>query len=290
MRELLSPHLLEKLAIAALEEDEAFDDITTRATVRRGQMGAGEFIVKAEGVICGLPVADAVFRAMHRATEFDALAAEGQRVKPGDVVAKVRGPLGPILSAERSALNLLQHMSGVATATAAYATAVQGTRARIVDTRKTLPGLRALDKYAVRCGGGHNHRFGLADGILIKDNHLAAVRALEGDIGHAVRDARATAHHLVRVEVEVETLAELQEALEAGADAVLLDNMSVEDMRSAVALTAGRAVLEASGGVTLGAVRAIAETGVDLISVGALTHSVTALDISLELEPSDELR
>jgi nicotinate-nucleotide pyrophosphorylase (carboxylating) len=290
MADLLSPRALERLAVAALEEDGAFDDVTTRATVRRGQMGGGEFIVKARGVVCGLPVAEAVFRSMHPAIEFDARAGDGERVLERDVVATVKGPLGPILSAERCALNILQHMSGVATATAAYVRAVEGTRARIVDTRKTLPGLRVLDKYAVRCGGGENHRHGLADGVLIKDNHLAAVRALEGDIAAAVNAARRGAHHLLRVEVEVETLAEVSQALEAGADAILLDNMSVEEMRKAVGLVAGRAVLEASGGITLETVRAVAETGVDLISVGALTHSAPALDISLELRPSAELR
>jgi nicotinate-nucleotide pyrophosphorylase (carboxylating) len=239
-------------------------------------------LAKAAGVVSGVEVARFVFQRYDPRIGFDALVADGAAVTPGTELATVSGPARSLLTAERTALNLLQRLSGVATATARYVKAIEGTKARIVDTRKTTPGLRQMEKAAVLHGGGANHRFGLADGVLIKDNHLAAILGPDR-VGKAVRQARAGAPHTLRIEVEVTTLDELDEALAAGADIVLLDNMSDEEMAEAVRRTNGRALLEASGGVTLERVRSIAETGVDLISVGALTHSAPALDISLEL-------
>ena len=211
------------------------------------------------------------------------LIADGSEVSPGVVVAEVEGSIAGILKGERVALNFLQRLSGIATATSMYVKAAQGTKARIVDTRKTVPGIRQLEKYAVRMGGGHNHRYNLADGILIKDNHIAALRARGLGLVEIVSLARENSPHTLRVEIEVESIDEAREALEAGADVILLDNMSPEEMRQVVTLTEGRRLLEASGGINLETVRAVAETGVDLISVGALTHSVMAMDISLDL-------
>lgn len=271
----------EAIVDLALAEDIGGGDVTTLATVPADAQATATLTAKAAGVISGIEVAGAVFRRVDPAVAYRVRIADGGRVAPGDAIAEVAGPARSVLTAERVALNLLQRLSGVATATAAYADAIRGTRARIVDTRKTTPGLRALEKAAVRDGGGHNHRFGLADGVLIKDNHLAAIGGAD-PVGQAVKQAREWAPHTLRVEVEVTTLAEVERAATARADVILLDNMSVPTMREAVALVAGRALLEASGGVTLATVRAIAETGVDLISVGALTHSAPALDISLE--------
>ena len=208
---------------------------------------------------------------------------DGSAVSPGDVVAEVEGSIAGILKGERVALNFVQRLSGIATATSTYVRAVQGTGARIIDTRKTVPGLRLLEKYAVRVGGGHNHRYNLADGVLIKDNHIAALRAQELGLVEIVRRARDNSPHTVKVEIEVESVDEAREALEARADVIMLDNMSPEEMRRVVAMTMGRCLLEASGGINLDTVRAVAETGVDLISVGALTHSVQAMDISLDM-------
>ena len=267
----------------ALEEDIGSGDITTRVTVTEGLRAAGQLLSKDEGVISGIEVAGAVFREVDPRIAYQPLVADGERVERGAILGEVSGPARGILTAERTALNILQHLSGVATLTARYVEAIQGTRARIIDTRKTGPGLRLLEKAAVRHGGGHNHRFGLSDGVLIKDNHLAAIGGPDR-IARAIAAARGQAPHTLRIEVEVTSVDELEQVLAAGADVVLLDNMSITALREAVERTAGRAVLEASGGVTLEAVRAIAETGVDLISVGALTHSAPALDISLEVE------
>jgi nicotinate-nucleotide pyrophosphorylase (carboxylating) len=243
----------------------------------------GTLIAKAPGVISGLDAARHVFQRVDSTVAFTPLVNDGARVAPSAALATVEGPARSLLASERVALNLLQRLTGVATATSRYVDAVAGTGARIVDTRKTTPGLRVLERAAVRHGGGHSHRFGLTDGILIKDNHLAAIGGLDR-VSRAVKAARQHAPHTMRIEVEVTTLAELEEALTAGADIILLDNMDVATMRQAVQMTAGRALLEASGGVTVDTVTAIARTGVDLISVGALTHSAPALDISLELE------
>ncbi|HEV2107157.1 MAG TPA: carboxylating nicotinate-nucleotide diphosphorylase [Thermomicrobiales bacterium] len=265
----------------ALAEDIGGGDVTTLATVPPGTHAVGTVLAKAAGVVSGVDVAGAVFRRVNPALDYRIRTGDGTRVNPGDRVAEVEGLARGILSAERVALNLLQRLSGVATLTAAYVDAVAGTKARIIDTRKTTPGLRALEKAAVRHGGGRNHRFGLSDGILIKDNHLAAIGGPDR-VTRAIRQATAFAPHTMRIEVEVTTLAEVEEAVAAGADAILLDNMDVETIHQAVDLVAGRALVEASGGVNLQNVRAIAGTGVDLISVGALTHSAPALDISLE--------
>lgn len=267
----------------ALAEDLLGGDVTTAATVPADAQAQATLLAKAPGVISGLDAAQEVFAQVDPTLEFVPLVADGDVTPAMTPIARVAGNARGILAGERLALNLLQRLSGVATVTAQYVAAVAGTLARVVDTRKTTPGLRVLEKAAVRHGGGHNHRFGLGDGVLIKDNHLAAVGG-QNRVRDAIRAARAATPHTLRVEVEVTTLEELTEALEAGADIVMLDNMSVADMREAVALTQGRALLEASGGVTLATIRDIAETGVDLISVGALTHSAPALDISLDFD------
>lgn len=272
-----------RLIDLALAEDIGGGDVTSSLTVPAGRQGRGTLLAKAPGVISGLDVAGEVFRRVDPAIAFTSLVADGDAVVTMTPIATVEGPARSLLTAERLALNLLQRLSGVATGTARYVAAVRNTRARIVDTRKTTPGLRALEKAAVRHGGGHNHRFGLTDGVLIKDNHLAAVGGADR-VARAVALARQGAPHTLRIEIEVTTLDELAQALDAGADIVLLDNMDVTALRKAVAMTSGRALLEASGGVTLESVAEIAATGVDLISVGALTHSAPALDISLDLD------
>jgi len=265
----------------ALAEDIGGGDVTTLAMVPEEARARGIFVVKDEGVVSGLATAAFTFRRVDPAIRFTPVVADGARVRPGDVIAEAAGPARGLLGGERVALNFLQRLCGVATMTARFVAAVAGTEAKIVDTRKTTPGLRLLEKAAVRDGGGFNHRIGLADGVLIKDNHLAAIGGPDR-VTIAVRRARERAPHTLRIEVEVTTLAEVAEAVAAGADVILLDNMAIAAMGQAVALVAGRALLEASGGVRLDTVRAIAETGVDLVSVGALTHSAPALDISLD--------
>ena len=262
----------------ALAEDIGPGDVTTQAIVPPEAEGRGEIVAKAHGVICGLPIAAAVFRAVDGSIIFTPMVREGEPVGPGDVVAEVVGPLRGILIAERTALNFLTRLSGIATLTAAFVEAVAPYRAVILDTRKTTPGWRYLEKYAVRCGGGRNHRMGLYDMVLIKDNHIAAC----GSIAEAVRRVRAAGVE-VPVEVEVRNLEELREALDLGVDRILLDNFPVEEIAAAVRIAGGRVPLEASGGVTLDNVTEIAATGVDYISVGSLTHSAPALDLSLEL-------
>ena len=277
--------LIHDVVRRALEEDGAFRDVTTGALVPPAQKGRGIFLAKSDGVIAGLPVAAAAFAALDERIGVTARSREGAWVEKGTAIAEVDGPLASILSAERVALNLLQRLSGTATLTRALVDAVAGLPVRIVDTRKTTPGLRALERYAVRLGGGANHRFNLSDGILVKDNHLAAARSRGLSMADIMAAARA-ASHMLRVEVEVTTYAEAEEAVEAGADVILLDNMGPEEMARCVRLAKGRALTEASGGITLENVRAVAETGVDIISSGALTHSAKALDISLEIEPA----
>lgn len=263
----------------ALAEDLGDGDITTVSTIPAEARYIGDFLVKAAGVIAGLRVAARVFALLDPAVTFQATVADGDRVASGQVVAVVEGPGRAILSGERVALNFLQRMSGIATATRRYVDAVAGTRAVILDTRKTVPGLRLLDKWAVQLGGGQNHRLGLYDMALIKDNHIAAV----GSITEAVRRVRATDTRHRPIEVEVTNLDQLREALALDVDRILLDNMTPVQMAEAVRIAAGRVPLEASGGVNLRTVAEIAATGVDYISIGALTHSVTALDISLDL-------
>jgi nicotinate-nucleotide pyrophosphorylase (carboxylating) len=265
----------------ALAEDLGSGDVTTEATVPAGLEVVADVVVKSRGVVCGVPELLACIRLLDPDAELEVLAEEGAVVAaPPQTVARIRARAQAVLSAERTGLNLVQRMSGIATATRAYVMAVEGTGAEILDTRKTAPGLRSLDKRAVAAGGGTNHRMGLADAILIKDNHVA----LAGGIVPAVEAARAALPGLP-VEIEVDDLAQLDAALGTQADTILLDNMTPALLRRAVARTNGRARLEASGGITLDTVRAVAETGVDAISVGALTHSVTALDVSLEVHP-----
>jgi nicotinate-nucleotide pyrophosphorylase (carboxylating) len=262
----------------ALAEDVGPGDVTTLATIPAGAGCEAQLRARQAGVVAGLPVAIAAFRHLDPTLAISEARRDGDRIEAGDVLLTIRGHARPVLTAERVALNFVQRLSGIATLTARYVECVRGTRARIVDTRKTTPGLRRLEKYAVRVGGGHNHRFGLFDGILIKDNHIVAA----GGVAAAVHAARANAPHSLRIEVETETLEEVEAALAAGADAILLDNMPPEQLRQAVELVGGRAVTEASGGITLTNVRAVAETGVDLISIGALTHSAPSLDLGLD--------
>ncbi len=265
----------------ALAEDIGNGDVTSNSTVDADRIATASMLVKSPGVIFGVELARDIFARVDGSLDFVSRVADGAPVEPGDVIATVTGNARSILLAERVALNFLQRLSGVATITAAYVKAIEGTNARIVDTRKTTPGMRVLEKAAVRAGGAHNHRFGLSDGVLIKDNHLAAVGRPDR-VTRAVTQAREQAPHTLAIEVEVTTLAELEEALAAGADVVMLDNMSSSAMAEAVRTTNGRALLEASGGITLETVAEVAETGVDLISIGALTHSAPSLDISLD--------
>ncbi|MGI8840968.1 MAG: carboxylating nicotinate-nucleotide diphosphorylase [Caulobacteraceae bacterium] len=271
--------LIEPVIRAALAEDLGrAGDITSLACIEAGTRLEAAFAAREGGTIAGLACARLAVLTLDGAAWFDLKVADGEAVTAGATLARVEADARALLAAERVALNLLGRLSGIATLTAAYVAAVRGTRARIVDTRKTTPGLRALEKYAVRCGGGANHRFGLDDAVLIKDNHVAA----RGGVGEALRRARAGAGHLVKIEVEVDSLEQLKEALEHRPDAIMLDNFSLADLEAAVALADGRVTLEASGGVSLKTVRAIAATGVDLISVGALTHSAPGLDIGLD--------
>ena len=271
--------LVEPLVRMALVEDLGrAGDITAQACIEPDARLRAAFVARRPGVISGLGCVRLAMAALDPGVAYASAARDGDRVEPGTTLAVVEGAARSILSAERVALNFLGHLSGVATLTAAYVAQVAGTRARIIDTRKTTPGLRILEKYAVRCGGGSNHRFGLDDAVLIKDNHVAAC----GGVGPALRRVRERAGHMVRVEVEVDGLDQLTEALEYAPDVIMIDNFALEDMRRAVALAAGRVVLEASGGVSLATVREIALTGVDYISVGALTHSAPNFDIGLD--------
>jgi nicotinate-nucleotide pyrophosphorylase (carboxylating) len=266
----------------ALREDGARGDVTSDALLPRGLEGRAKILVKEAGVLAGMAVADTVFTKVDPGLKMTTLIADGSPVKPGDVAGEVSGSAASILRAERVALNYLQHLSGIASITSAYVARVRGLNARIVDTRKTIPGLRELEKYAVRMGGGHNHRMHLGDRVLIKDNHLAILRREGLSLEDIVRKARQNAPDGIEIEVEVTSLDEARAA--AGADTIMLDNMPPEEMRRVVDILGGKVKLEASGGINLETVRAVAETGVDIISVGALTHSVKALDISLDLE------
>jgi len=279
----LPRELVEAAVAAALAEDLGLaGDITSEATIPAGARASGVIATRKAGVVAGTQLVEAAFKALDAEASVQVLIADGRQLKPGDVIARVSGNARALLGAERVALNFLGHLSGIATLTRAYVDKIRGTRARIIDTRKTTPGLRAFEKHAVRAGGALNHRFGLYDAILIKDNHIAAA----GGIAKAMRGIRSRAGHMVKIEVEVTTLAELDEALAQKPDAVLLDNMPVPMLKAAVDKVAGRTVTEASGGVTLDTVRQIAETGVDLISVGALTHSAPSLDVGLDFEPA----
>jgi len=273
--------LLSPLLLAALREDLGSGDITSRAVIPAGAKAHGRFTAKQALVVAGIPVAREIVRLVDPALEFKPLEAEGASVAAGTPIAGIRGSARSILTAERTSLNLLQRMCGIATLTRRYVDRVQGTKARIVDTRKTAPGLRILDKYAVTCGSGMNHRMGLFDGVLIKNNHLA----FHASVDAAIRSARPHLGHLVKIEVEVRSLEELRIALEAGADVILLDNFDPQQTRDAVKSVAGRVPIESSGGITFDTVRDFAEAGVDYISIGALTHSVPAVDIHLRVTP-----
>ncbi len=275
----LSDLLIAPIVRAALSEDLGrAGDITGQACIPADARMAATFSARRAGVVSGVACVRLAIHALDPAARIEIVASDGEPIEPGAIIARVDANARALLAAERVALNLLGRMSGIATLTAAYVACTDGTRATIIDTRKTTPGLRALEKFAVRCGGGANHRFGLDDAVLIKDNHVAAC----GGVAAALTRARACVGHMVKIEIEVDRLAQLREALEHRPDVIMLDNFSLEDLREAVALTAGRVTLEASGGVDLTTVRAIAQTGVDLISVGALTHSAPVLDIGLD--------
>ncbi len=268
-----------------LAEDISHGDVTTTALIPPALQGKASILIKAGGILAGGELARQVFLKVDPSLKIEVLIKDGSKVKSGDIAVSIVGTVVSIFKAERVALNFLSKLSGIASETARYLAKTQGLNVRITDTRKTTPGLRLLEKYAVRMGGGHNHRFHLGDGILIKDNHLTALRALGMGLKDIVAKAKQNAPQGFKVEVEVNTAQEVREAVEAGADIIMLDNMSPDEMRHAVSLIPGRVEIEASGGITLANVRAAAETGVNLISIGALTHSSKALDVSLELEP-----
>ena len=278
---LPAAHIVHDAVKRALEEDIGNGDLTTRATVPPNVTASGVIIARAPGIIAGLPVAQAVFSELDQTVRFDACLDDGARVESGDAIARISGPAGPILSGERVALNFLQQLSGVATATGQIVEQLKGTQTVLLDTRKTVPGLRALQRYAVRVGGGSNHRFNLFDGILIKENHILAA----GGIAPALERAKGVVGPFTPIEIEIERLDQLEDAIRNGADMVLLDNMTTEEMSEAVALAAGRVKLEASGDITLERAREIAETGVDYMSSGSLTHSSPSLNLSLRLDP-----
>ena len=277
---MLQKHIIHKIVQSAIEEDTGEADVTTTAALTGEEIGSALAIAKSDVVVAGIDVFKETFLFLDPGIKFTGCCKDGDVVEKGGRIAEISGNLSRILTAERVALNFLQRMCGIATFTRQYVDEVKGTKAKILDTRKTAPGLRYLDKYAVRIGGGYNHRFGLYDGVLIKDNHIVAA----GGISQALARVRGRLPHTLKVEIEVKNLQELEEAINSGADVIMLDNMSLEDMRKAVTATGGRVPLEASGNVTLANVRQIAETGVDFISVGALTHSVPASDISLKIE------
>lgn len=276
---LLPQFYVDDIIKTALQEDINYLDTTTDLMIPATARSTARFMAKAEGVVCGLEVALRVFELLDPTFSYEIRLPEGSRVAYGDIIAELEGSTRCLLKGERTALNLLQHMSGVASATDRYVRLVEGTRAAITDTRKTMPGLRALQKYAVTVGGGKNHRFNLSDGAMLKDNHIDAA----GGIPQAVAAIREKLGHMVKLEVETRNLDEVRQALEAGADVIMLDNMDCPTMKAAVDLVAGRALLEASGGITDETLRAVAETGVDIVSIGALTHSVKALDISMKI-------
>lgn len=280
---MIEKHSLEKRIKEWLMEDMPFGDITTEAVVAKERTGEGFLIAKEEGVICGMDVYKQVYAMVDAKVALENYVCDGDFVKKGDKIAKVSGPMSGILQGERLGLNLMQRMSGIASTARKYSEKVEEYPTRVVDTRKTTPGLRDLEKYAVHIGGGHNHRYSLSDAVMIKDNHIAA----NDSIKEAVKKAKLAIPHTMKVEIEVENLEEYEQALEAGADIIMLDNMSLEDMRKAVQkrqMEKRNVILEASGNMTLDRITDVAKTGVDVISVGALTHSVTSMDISLKFE------
>lgn len=280
----LDSGIIYAFAADLLKEDLGRGDITTQSVVRGGARARGRFLAKQDFVLCGLEIAEAVFSALDNSVVLESRVYDGQKINAGTEFARVEGPAAALLTGERTALNIMQRLSGVATLTKSFVDRVEGTDARIIDTRKTTPGLRLLEKYAVTAGGGFNHRFGLDDGVLIKDNHIA----LAGGVRRAVELARSAVPHLMKIEVEVGSNSQLREAIAARADVIMLDNMTVDEIRESVRLIRAMApdiLIEVSGGVTIDNVRAFAQCGVDLISVGAITHSAAAVDISLKIRP-----
>lgn len=274
---------IDEIILNALREDVGTGDITTLTTIPADKTARGRFIAKEAGILCGLEVCERVFKILNNNINFKSHKKDGEKVEKGEEIAEISGNARNLLTGERTAINLLHKMSGIATETAKSVAQVAGTQAKIADTRKTTPGLRVLEKYAVKTGGGTNHRFNLADGILIKDNHIAA----SGGIKQAVASARANAPHTLKIEVECENMSDVSKALEAGADIIMLDNMPVEDMKKAVDFIAGRALTEASGNMDEKDLREVAATGVDIISIGALTRNAKSLDISLKFVLED---
>ncbi|MCK8608992.1 carboxylating nicotinate-nucleotide diphosphorylase [Agromyces sp. C10] len=291
---MTEPREIERIVTMALDEDAPWGDLTGETLIPEQATATAEMVAREPGVFSGARVVEATFRLVDARIAVEVLAADSDRFAAGDVLARVQGPARGILRAERVALNLVQRMAGVATLTARYVEAVAGTRARIVDTRKTTPGLRSLERQAVRDGGGRNHRRSLSDAVMAKDNHLAVLTAGGADLAAALREARERMPHTAHLEVEVDRVDQIEAVLAGGADTIMLDNFSLDDLRTGVELIAGRAIVEASGGVNLDTVAAIAATGVDVISVGALTHSARALDLGLDVaieasgaEPAD---
>jgi nicotinate-nucleotide pyrophosphorylase (carboxylating) len=273
--------LTDRILINALKEDIGNGDITTNSLIPEKHVSHAVLFAKSDCILAGLPFAERTFNLIDNDIQIKNVKKDGSRIKVDEIIAKIKGSTRSLLMAERVALNILQRLSGIATITDSFVRRIKGLKTKIVDTRKTVPGLRLLDKYAVRTGGGHNHRYGLFDGVLIKDNHIAAV----GGVGKAVKLARSKSHHFLKTEVEVKTFSEVNEALAAGADIIMLDNMSVDEMKKAVEIIRRKkpgVLLEASGNINLENVRIVAETGIDLISVGALTHSAPAADISMK--------
>ena len=276
---MLSREQVQRVVDMALAEDAPFGDVTSQVFVPADAVARGSVVAREPGVLAGADVLRQTFTTVDPEVVVELLMADGERFAAGDVLARVTGPARAVLQGERVALNLVQRMSGIATLTSRYVEAVAGTDVRVVDTRKTTPGLRALERHAVRCGGGHNHRFSLSDAVMAKDNHLALVP----DVTAAIRAARAQIPHTMHLEVEVDRLGQIEPVLAGGVDTIMLDNFTLDDLRTGVEIVAGRAVVEASGGVRLDTITAIAETGVDVISVGALTHGVRALDLGLDV-------
>lgn len=277
---LLQNFYIDKIITTALEEDIHYVDVASDYLLSDEHKTQAYYVAKDDGILCGISIAKRVFELVGGEFEMEILIRDGSRVKKGDIIAKMSGQTKTLLKGERTALNILQHMSGIATATRRCVDLVEGTNAKITDTRKTLPGLRQLQKYAVTVGGGRNHRYNLSDGAMLKDNHIDAYGSITG----AVKALREKIGHMVKIEVEVRNLEELREALDVKTEIIMLDNMSCEDMKKAVEITNGQALLEASGNVTEANIRSIAETGVDIISLGALTHSVKCFDISMKIQ------
>ena len=281
---MLTARTIDRVVLLALDEDAPFGDLTSEALIPASATATAALVAREPGVFSGGAVFEAAFRLTDPTVTVTLLAADGDRFEPGDTLARVHGPARGVLQAERIGLNFTQRMSGIATLTARFADAIRGTGARIVDTRKTTPGLRAFERHAVRSGGGHNHRFSLSDAVMAKDNHLAVLTADGTGLTEALAGVRDRLPHTTHIEVEVDRLDQIEPVLAAGVDTIMLDNFTLDDLREGVRMIAGRAIVEASGNVTLDTVRAIAETGVDVISSGALTHSVRSLDLGLDVE------